>query len=232
MFTPSRTVSPIQSAAPAHYLGVKRFIDVILALIILIGLAPVELLIACLIKLTSPGPIFFRQRKEIGKDGRIFTLYKFRTMYVGASEGINVEFQKNYITKNEPYKYVIDRRGRRRPVYKVTDDPRVTRFGALLRRTGLDEMPQFINVLRGEMSTVGPRPATLYEYEHYQPHHKQRLSVIPGITGLHQIRTRSSVGFDEMVKSDLDYIARRSLWLDLEIILKTPWAMFFGKGAC
>lgn len=214
------------------YLQAKRALDTLIALAVLVGFAPLWLAIALAVKLTSPGPVFFRQTQEVGKHGRIFTLFKFRSMYSNTSEQVNIEFQKNYITSNKPYQYMLDKQGRRQPVYKVINDSRVTPFGRILRRTGLDEVPQFINVLRGEMSVVGPRPATLYEYEHYQPRHKQRLSVIPGITGLHQIHTRSSVGFEEMVKSDLDYIARRSLWLDLEIILKTPWAMFFGKGAC
>jgi lipopolysaccharide/colanic/teichoic acid biosynthesis glycosyltransferase len=219
------------SREKAAYNVMKRGLDVALSALVLVVLAPFWLLIALLIKLTSKGPVLFRQTQEVGMNGRVFTLYKFRTMYSQTSEEVNKNYQKEYIRNNKPYKYVKDKAGNQLPVYKVIDDERVTPVGRIIRRTSLDEVPQFFNVLKGEMSIVGPRPATLYEYEQYQDWHKQRLTVLPGITGLHQISTRSSIGFENMVKTDLEYIARRSIWLDLKIMLLTPWVMLTGKGA-
>ncbi|MCL4534268.1 MAG: sugar transferase [Bacteroidetes bacterium] len=214
---------------PLYHLG-KRVIDVTLALVILLVFSPVWLLIALLVKLTSPGPVLFAQR-EIGKGGAEFTLYKFRTMYANTAEDINRRFQEQFIKNGQHFATLKDKNGEERPVYKVVNDPRVTPLGRILRKTGLDEIPQLINVVKGEMSVVGPRPAIWYEYEHYSDWHKQRLRVLPGITGLHQVTNRSSVPFDEMVRLDLEYIGRRSLWLDLAIMLKTIPVLLWGRGA-
>jgi len=170
--------------------------------------------IAIAIKLDSPGPIFFRQSR-VGENGRIFTLYKYRSMYIDA------EKQKSGLTRHN------EMNG---PVFKITADPRITRIGRFLRRTSLDELPQFWNVLRGEMSLVGTRPPTLDEVEKYDLHHYRRLSIKPGITGLWQVSGRNRIrDFNEIVKLDIKYIDQWSLWLDIKILLKTFHAIWSGK---
>jgi exopolysaccharide biosynthesis polyprenyl glycosylphosphotransferase len=194
---------------------VKRAMDVILALLmILLGL-PVIVLIALAIKLDSPGPILFRQDR-VGKNGRPFRIYKFRSMRVGAEEE-----QEDLLAMNEADG----------PLFKIRNDPRLTRVGRFLRRTSLDELPQLINVLQGQMSLVGPRPAIAYEVEQYQPWHRQRLSVHPGMTGLWQVSGRSELTFDEGVLLDIYYIEHWSPWLDLTILLRTVPKVFIGDGA-
>jgi lipopolysaccharide/colanic/teichoic acid biosynthesis glycosyltransferase len=208
--------------------SLKRAIDVVGSLVALTVGGPIFLLIALAIKLTSPGPVFFRQTR-VGQYGIPFTFLKFRSMFVNCDPTIH----KQYVQQ------LIAGRAERMPsddskegVYKLTKDPRITRVGSFLRRTSLDELPQFINVLRGEMSLVGPRPAVVYEVEAYNLWHRNRiLEVKPGITGLWQVNGRSRVKFDDMVRLDLRYARSSSLWLDLKILVMTPLAVMFGEGA-
>lgn len=203
----------------------KRAIDFLFALSLLVFGLPFYALIAALIKLTSEGPILFVQER-VGKDGKPFKFYKFRTMTVDSSDNRHRDFAESFIKGR--VMELQDADGR--PVYKIPCDPRVTSIGRFLRRTSLDELPQFINVLKGEMSLVGPRPPLTYEYSHYKEWHKGRLSVRPGLTGLWQVSGRSSVPFDEMVMLDLYYIENWSLALDLKIVMRTIPVMLFGYG--
>jgi lipopolysaccharide/colanic/teichoic acid biosynthesis glycosyltransferase len=188
---------------------------------------PVWLIIAVLIKLDSKGPVLFLQER-IGMDGRVFLCYKFRTMFADSSEHIHRETYKRNI-EGHPEANAGDNE---RPVFgKVKDDPRVTRVGRFLRGSSLDELPQLLNVLKGDMSIVGPRPPIPYEVEEYDLWHRKRLDVKPGITGLWQVSGRNRLTFDEMVKIDLYYVKNWSIWLDLKIILLTLPAMLRGDGA-
>ncbi|HWQ16153.1 MAG TPA: sugar transferase [Roseiflexaceae bacterium] len=205
------------------YVRMKRVVDIVIVLLLLPVLVPLLLLIVVAIKIYSPGPIFYRQQR-IGKDGRPFTMLKFRSMHVGNSSTSHREFMQRMIRENlRPQDVGLK-------VMKLQGDPRITKPGKLLRMLSLDELPQFINVLRGEMSIVGPRPPLPYEYELYNDWHKKRLAVLPGITGLWQITAHNQVSFDEMVQIDLEYIETMSLWLDLKIIVLTPLEMLSGKG--
>lgn len=181
-------------------------------------------MIAAAIKLTSPGPVLFRQ-KRVGQHGRHFVFFKFRSMYVGTDSAAHQKYMKQLIAgtaASEPHNGT----GR---VYKLTRDPRITPIGAFLRRTSLDEVPQFLNVLLGDMSLVGPRPPIPYEVESYDAWHRRRLlAVKPGITGLWQVGGRNKLKFDEMVRLDLQYAASWSVWLDLKILFKTPRAVLDG----
>jgi lipopolysaccharide/colanic/teichoic acid biosynthesis glycosyltransferase len=205
---------------------VKRALDIGGSLLALVVLFPVLLVIAILIKLGSPGPILFRQ-KRVGRHGKNFTFLKFRSMYVSDDHTIHKEYVKRLILGQNG-----TGKGHDGDVYKLTNDPRVTPIGRLLRRTSLDEVPQFLNVLTGQMSLVGPRPPIPYEYDSYDLWHVERLmSVKPGITGLWQVEGRSRVTFDEMVRLDLKYASSWSVWLDLKILWKTPGAVLSGAGA-
>lgn len=205
----------------------KRTFDIVISLISLIALSPVGLVIALLIKLDSRGSIFFKQER-VGMDGRIFLCYKFRTMRSDADENLHREaYRKNIDGHEEANAGCEDK-----PIFgKVKNDPRITKVGAYLRRSSLDELPQLINVLKGDMSIVGPRPPIPYEVEYYDLSHRKRLDIKPGITGLWQVSGRNRLTFDEMVKTDLYYIENWSLWLDLKIILLTLPAVFRGDGA-
>ena len=206
----------------------KRVMDILGSLAALIVLSPVFLIIALAVKLTSRGPILFRQRR-IGQHGKSFTFLKFRSMYVGNDASIHREYVKQLIA-GKAEKQSSDGNGE--GVYKLTKDPRITRVGAFLRKTSLDEIPQFLNVLRGEMSLVGPRPPVPYEVESYDFWHRRRvLEAKPGITGLWQVKGRSRVKFDDMVRLDLQYARTWSPWLDVKILLQTPGAMVIGGGA-
>ncbi|MBS1794277.1 MAG: sugar transferase [Acidobacteria bacterium] len=206
---------------------VKRAFDLLIAAAAIIVSLPVWLVAALLVKLDSRGPVFFRQER-VGMDGRIFLCYKFRTMRADADESLHREaYRKNIEGDSE-----ANAGDAEKPVFgKVKNDPRVTRIGAFLRRTSLDELPQFLNVLRGEMSVVGARPPIPYEVEEYDPKHRRRLDMKPGITGLWQVSGRNRLSFEEMVRIDLYYIENWSLWLDLKIILLTLPAMLRGDGA-
>ena len=211
------------------YEMIKRIQDFSMALMAIILLLPVWLIIALIIRFTSKGPVIYKQTKAIGRYGKPFTMYKFRTMYSDRSDTIHREAVARFM-KGEPLG-MVESEGKEVPVYKLTNDPRVTPIGALLRRTGLDEAPQFINVLKGDLSLVGPRPALKYEFDQFTERQKERLLVLPGITGLYQVTARSQVPFDEAMEIDLEYVRRRSYWLDLKIMLKTPWVLITGMGA-
>ncbi|MFP4522534.1 MAG: sugar transferase [Fibrobacterota bacterium] len=193
----------------------KRIIDLILGFTGILITALLFLPVAAAIKLDSPGPVFFKQNR-VSKNGKIFRFYKFRTMFTGSS-----------FTPEE-----MDRLNEAHfPLFKMKNDPRITRTGKFLRKYSIDEFPQFWNVLKGEMSIVGPRPPLVHEVENYNEHQKKRLSVKQGITGLWQVSGRSNVYFDRMVNLDIYYIENRSLWLDIKIILKTIPEIFIHTGA-
>lgn len=209
-------------------MAIKRGIDILGSALLLLFLSPVFGAIALAIKLTSKGRVIFRQER-LGQFGKRFNCLKFRTMYVDNDHHIHREYVQNFIAgkterelggKNEPV------------VYKIKDDPRVTPIGRFLRKTSLDEFPQFWNVLRGEMSLVGPRPPVPYEFEVYDFWHRRRvLEVKPGVTGLWQVTGRSRTCFDDMVRLDVRYSQTWSIWLDLRILLATPRAVLMGDGA-
>jgi lipopolysaccharide/colanic/teichoic acid biosynthesis glycosyltransferase len=207
--------------------AVKRGLDVLGSLALLIVLSPLMLLIAALVKATSRGPVFFRQVR-VGQRAKPFTMLKFRSMRPDAGHGIH----QDYVT------WFINSSGKRQDgadggVFKITNDPRITPIGRILRNASLDELPQFLNVLMGQMSLVGPRPPLPYEVEQYKPWHCRRvLEAKPGITGLWQVTGRSRTTFDEMVRLDLRYARSCSLWMDIKILLATPKAVISGKGAC
>ena len=175
---------------------------------------------------SPPGSPLFRQER-VGKDGRRFTVYKFRTMHVDNDDSEYKAYLRKYILKNAPYR--ANQQGEE--VYKVVEDPRVTKFGALLRKTNLDELPQIFNVLRGEMSFVGPRPDIPFAVEMYGDWHRKRLCVTPGITGLWQVCGRKNLSFDEMVRMDIDYIERQSPLLDFKILLLTVGIVLARDGS-
>jgi lipopolysaccharide/colanic/teichoic acid biosynthesis glycosyltransferase len=205
----------------------KRAMDIAGSGLLLLGLSPVFAAVALAIKLTSEGPVFFKQDR-LGQFGARFKCLKFRTMYTNNDPKIHQEYIEQFIagkTGTEP-----NQTGS--VVYKITDDPRVTPIGRLLRRLSFDELPQFWNVLRGEMSLVGPRPPVPYEFKIYDLWHKRRvLELKPGVTGLWQVSGRSRTSFDDMVRLDLRYSQSWSLWLDLKILAATPRAVFTGDGA-
>jgi exopolysaccharide biosynthesis polyprenyl glycosylphosphotransferase len=205
----------------------KRLMDIVGSATALVLFSPLLAMIAVMVKLTSKGPILFKQER-LGQFGKTFTFLKFRSMYANNDLKIHQVFMRRLISGA----YDGNAEDGSKPVYKMKDDPRVTRLGRFLRRTSLDELPQFINVLRGDMSMVGPRPPLAYEYEEYDVWHRRRvLEIKPGITGLWQVKGRSRVRFDDMVRLDLQYARGWSLWLDIRILLKTPGAVVFGDGA-
>jgi lipopolysaccharide/colanic/teichoic acid biosynthesis glycosyltransferase len=207
---------------------IKRIIDVLCSLILLIVLSPLFLIIALAVKLTSEGPILFRQQR-VGRYGKIFTFLKFRSMYVNNDAKIHEEYVSHLIADQAEHHKSSDLKA---GVYKIVNDSRITKVGKFLRRTSLDELPQFLNVLCGDMSLVGPRPPIPYELAAYQIWHRRRvLAVKPGITGLWQVTGRSTVKFDEMVRLDLRYASTWSPWLDFKILLRTPLAVIKGAGA-
>jgi exopolysaccharide biosynthesis polyprenyl glycosylphosphotransferase len=200
----------------------KRGMDIAGSAAALVLLSPVFLVVAVLVKLSSEGPVLFRQER-LGQFGEPFTFLKFRSMYANNDRKIHQEFMKRVIKGDHDGRA----EGGNKSVYKMTNDPRITKIGSILRRTSLDELPQFINVLRGEMSLVGPRPPIAYECHEYDIWHRRRvLEVKPGITGLWQVRGRSRVRFDDMVRLDLQYVRTWSLWLDVQILAQTPRALF------
>ena len=205
--------------------GIKRMMDIIGSALALVISAPLFLVIALAIKASSKGPIFFRQQR-VGHYGKYFTCLKFRSMYVDNDPHIHEDYVKRLIAGEAPRH---PSKGNGDAVYKLTKDDRVTRVGAFLRKTSLDEVPQFINVLKGEMSLVGPRPPLAYEVESYGLWHRRRLlEAKPGITGLWQVNGRNRIAFDDMVRLDLTYARTWSPWLDLKILLRTPLAVIQG----
>ena len=193
----------------------------------LVLISPVLALIVLAIRLESPGPVLYRQRR-IGENGRPFTMLKFRSMVANADDSLHQAHVTRLIQDNLSLEQL---QSGGQGSLKLARDPRVTRVGALIRKTSLDELPQFFNVLHGEMSLVGPRPPIAYEVELYQDWHMRRLAAPPGITGLWQVRGRNRVSFDEMVRMDLVYIEHQSFWLDLQLFIQTPLAVVGGAGA-
>jgi lipopolysaccharide/colanic/teichoic acid biosynthesis glycosyltransferase len=208
--------------------ALKRGLDIVASGALLLLLSPILALIAVLIKVKSPGPVFFRQVR-VGESGKSFTMLRFRTMRVGNDATIHQAFVSQFIKAGTPSggDSAAD------APFKIVNDPRVTSIGKLLRSTSLDELPQLWNVLRGDMSLVGPRPPLHYEVEQYKPWHYRRvLEAKPGITGLWQVSGRSRTTFDDMVRLDLRYAKKSSAWTDIKILLATPRAVISGKGAC
>ena len=217
-------------ADTTRYFGVqgrfKRAFDLLATSLMLVVASPVMLVIALLIKQTSPGPVLFAQER-LGKDGKPFRFYKFRSMEHNSDDAIHRQFVAMFIggeddgfTDTNPGDHV----------FKMKRDPRVTGIGAMLRRTSLDELPQLFNILMGEMSLVGPRPPIAYEIENYQPWHMERLKAVPGLTGLWQVSGRSTVSFEEMVPLDIRYINNWSPWQDFRILLNTIPVVFQRTG--
>ena len=221
------------------YYFVKRVMDVSIALVLLIILSPLLVLICLAIAIYSPGPIFYLQERvgarriTRGKSTywkqETFYCYKFRTMKVNADSTIHQAYVQALIENDKEKMSVLQ--GESTQIRKLVNDPRVTRPGKLLRKLSLDELPQFWNVLRGDMSVVGPRPAIPYEVKMYKPWHRRRLEAQPGITGLQQIIARSTADFDQQVQLDIEYIEHQSIWQDIIIILKTPFVILSTRGA-
>lgn len=214
----------VTSGPRARQLAVKRAVDVAGSLFGILTFLPLFAAIAILSKLTSRGPVFYRQ-KRVGQYGRVFEFYKFRSMLENNDPEVHREYMAQMI---KGCREVQHSNG----IYKLVDDSRVTKLGRFLRRTSLDELPQFLNVLRGDMSLVGPRPPLPYEFERYQVWHRRRvMDIKPGLTGLWQVKGRSRTTFDDMVRMDLCYANNWSIWMDIRIIFQTPAAMLSGVGA-
>jgi len=212
---PALPSKPLSRQQDLGYAWMKRMLDIVCALSGLILLSPVFLLVAIAIKLEDPkGSVLFRQVR-VGKNGQFFYMYKFRSMVCGAETLLGGLLAQNEISG---------------AMFKMKKDPRVTRVGRLIRKLSIDEFPQFYNVLRGDMSMVGPRPPLPREVENYSPYEMQRLSVTPGCTGLWQISGRNALSFKEMVELDLTYIEERSMGLDLKIIWSTCWMLLLAKN--
>lgn len=227
--------------ARTGYFRLKRFLDVAIVIATAILYLPLMFVIAILIKLDSPGPVLYKQ-KRVGaerweKEGfsywreKTFTMYKFRTMRNGAGETLHYEFVKAYIEGDKERMAELQPNQGASQINKLSHDPRVTRVGRWLRKTSLDELPQVWNVLKGEMTLVGPRPPIPYEVEMYHAWHRRRLASVPGLTGLWQVQGRCTTDFDEMVRLDIDYLKKQCLLLDVKIMLSTIPAVIVGKGA-
>ena len=197
------------------YLIAKRITDIVCSLAGLIVLSPILLIIAIAIKMDSKGPIFFKQDR-VGKDERIFSMYKFRSMVVNAEE-----LKKSLEKENEMSG----------PIFKIKKDPRITRVGRFIRKTSIDELPQLINVLKGDMSLVGPRPSLPKEVEAFEPWMKERLTVLPGLTCIWQVSGRNNIPFKEWMELDIKYVRERSYLLDLKLIFKTFFVLFGDDNA-
>ncbi|CUS03417.2 Undecaprenyl-phosphate galactose phosphotransferase [Candidatus Promineifilum breve] len=241
-WTMGPAISAKQEGADATYFLAKRVMDFIIVILSMVFLLPLLAFIALLIKWDSPGPAVFRQERvtarRVVRNGQVyweerpFTIYKFRTMRADAKSTIHRQFIEAYIAGDSKRMAELQNAQKAEEAkFKLVQDPRVTRVGSFLRKTSLDELPQFGNVLLGNMSLVGPRPPIPYEVELYLFHHHDRLRTVPGITGWWQVRGRSATSFEEMVRMDVDYITRQSLWLDIKIIFMTLTAVINGKGA-
>lgn len=232
-------LSPLVEDRNFVYFTLKRAMDIILATFFLVILSPLMAIISILILFDSRGPIIFSQERvgasKWTRDGfsywqrTIFKCYKFRTMINGADPSVHEVFVRALINNNEQSMSEMQRE--KTEVHKLVHDSRVTKLGRFLRKYSLDELPQFWNVLCGDMSLVGPRPAIPYEVEEYHAWHLRRLETYPGLTGLWQVSGRCTKNFDESVRLDIEYIENQSLWLDIRIILKTPLAVITTKGA-
>ena len=206
------------------YLIAKRILDIVFTLLILLPFCIAMLIVAIMIRLDSKGPIFFRQ-KRVGLNGTEFTMFKFRSMYVDSDDSTHREAIKQFMN-GAHLNGDVDACN----LYKLVDDPRVTRIGRFIRKTSIDELPQFINVLRGEMTLVGPRPPLPYEVEAYSLRDKQRLGGKPGLTGMWQVYGRSRVNFNDMIEMDIAYLQQQSIWQDLKLIALTIPVMLWGRG--
>ena len=206
-----------------RYQRLKRWLDVVISAALLVILSPLLAVLALAVKLHSPGPIIFRQTR-LGKDGKPFTCLKFRSMRHGADSFIHERYAVSLIKHHD----VGPTEGKS---LKLERDPRITGLGRILRKLSLDELPQLVNVLKGEMSLVGPRPPLPYEVDAYLEWHHRRFDALPGITGWWQVKGRNRVSFDEMVEMDIYYIEHMSLGLDLKILAMTPWSALHGNGA-
>ena len=206
------------------YLRAKRVLDIAFSLLILIPLSIVIAVFAILIRIDSKGPIFFRQ-KRVGKNGVQFDMFKLRSMYVDSDDSFHRESIKQYMNGA-----ALNDKVNADNLYKLVDDPRVTRIGRFIRKFSIDELPQFINVFRGEMTLVGPRPPLPYEVEEYDSHHWIRLSGKPGLTGTWQVYGRSRVPFQKMVEMDIEYLSEQSILLDIKLIALTLPVMLKGRG--
>lgn len=222
------------------YFAAKRALDILLAGTALIVIAPLLAVLTLWVILDSNGPALFKQervtaRRRKGPNGEEiwepakFTCYKFRSMYQNADSKLHQAFFQAFVNNDETAMQALQ--GEQTEARKLVKDPRITRAGHLLRKTSLDELPQLWNVLKGDISLVGPRPAIQYEVDMYKPWHRERLNTKPGLTGWWQIVGRSSTDFDEAIKLDLWYVKNQNLWLDVVIILKTPIAVISRKGA-
>ncbi|WP_319805545.1 sugar transferase [Cytobacillus firmus] len=199
-----------------NYLLIKRFIDILGAVFGIILLSWLFIIVAILIKIEDPkGPVFFKQVR-VGKNGKEFYMYKFRSMVSDAEEKLKDLLRYNEVSG---------------AMFKMKDDPRITKIGKFIRKTSIDELPQLLNVIKGEMSLVGPRPPLPREVKEYSTYDKQRLIVTPGCTGLWQVSGRNSLGFKEMVELDLEYISNQNIVSDLRIIFKTVFMLFGSKNA-
>jgi lipopolysaccharide/colanic/teichoic acid biosynthesis glycosyltransferase len=208
----------------------KRAMDILGSFVIIVGFLPMILLVSLLIKTTSRGPILFRQER-VGQFGRKFTMLKYRSMFHKCDSKSHQEFMEKYIKPQDRECQAHPGSDGQDPVYKEKNDPRITLVGRWLRKTSFDELPQLFNVLRGDMSLVGPRPPIAYEVECYDIWHRRRiLEMKPGITGLWQVTGRSRTTFDELVRLDLRYTREWSVWLDIKILLMTPYVAITGKG--
>ena len=206
----------IQPKEGPIYLFFKRAMDIIGSLCGIILLSPLLIIVALAIKIEDPkGSIFFSQQR-CGKDNKLFPMYKFRSMVSNAEELLEELMEHNEMDG---------------PVFKIKDDPRITRVGKFIRKTSIDELPQLFNIFMGHMSIVGPRPAIPHEVAEYSHYHKQRLLVKPGLTCIWQVSGRNSIGFDEWVDMDLEYIEKRNLWMDIKLIFKTVGVLFGDENA-
>ena len=206
----------IQPKEGPIYLFFKRAMDIIGSLCGIILLSPLLIIVALAIKIEDPkGSIFFSQQR-CGKDNKLFPMYKFRSMVSNAEELLEELMEHNEMDG---------------PVFKIKDDPRITRVGKFIRKTSIDELPQLFNILKGDMSIVGPRPAIPHEVAEYSHYHKQRLLVKPGLTCIWQVSGRNSIGFEEWMDMDLEYIEKRNLWMDIKLIFKTVGVLFGDEHA-
>ena len=222
------SVGQVCEAFPIKTYKSKRVLDLVTASLALLVAAPLAAVISLLIKLSSPGPVLFRQMR-VGRDGKQFMFYKFRSMRVNNDDSEHREYIKLFIEGNEEE---IKKRYPGEKIYKLTGDDRITLICKFLRRTSLDELPQLLNVFKGEMSMVGPRPHLPYEVELYQDWHRRRLEGLPGITGWWQIHGRSRVPFQKAIEMDIWYLEHQSLILDVRIMCRTITKTIVGRGAC
>lgn len=224
-FQSTQPIQPVQTITfDARYLYAKRLLDMLFTLLILVPLGIIVVLVALFIRLDSKGPIFFRQQR-VGRNGVPFEMLKFRSMYINSDDAAHREAIARYLNNQK-----VQSAGAGTLSYKQANDPRITRVGRFIRKTSIDELPQFFNVLRGEMTLVGPRPPLSYEVELYGTHDMLRLSGKPGLTGTWQVYGRSRVPFHSMVEMDIEYLQHPSLRKDLKLIALTVPVMIQGRG--